>query len=300
MAWNYEASGSQTDRALLSEGESLARKYAQSGVTSEQMAGLITSGLNWSVEAGSGTEVRGNISGQLQSRYGVDERLSDEIADDISRRVTSDQEFSARLAEGVRADIGSGTRNVFTEGLRSEDLSTLSRQASDTVSASRSHQRAESLARRYGTAGSFGAVEVGHALARDPALMERLDDTIMRMGLVGDHQRLASEWRYADTFSDREQARAAAGLGLLLGYEQPAYRSMDDQEKLAAREEGLRILGSAFGGASGQAIDPHRNAGLEGSAPAFGETRDAVGNGGLRDPRPATDGLHRKSTSTGR
>jgi conjugal transfer mating pair stabilization protein TraG len=123
--------------------------------------------------------------------------------------------------------------------------------------------------------------------------MDQLDNTIMRMGLVGDHQRLASEWRYADTVSDREQARAAAGLGLLLGYEQPAYRSMDNQAKLAAREEGLRILGSAFGGASGQAIDPHRNAGLESVAPAFGETRNAVGNGGLHDSRPATDGLHR-------
>jgi conjugal transfer mating pair stabilization protein TraG len=241
---------------------------------------------------GSKEQLGASIRGELQSRYGVDSQLSDQIADDITRRITSDEELSARLAEGVRSDIGSGARNVFTEGLRSEDLSTLSQQASETVSASRSHHRAESLARRYGTAGSFGAVEVGHALARNPALMEQLDDTIMRMGLVGDHQRLASEWRYADTFSDRDQARAAAGLGLLLGYEQPAYRSMDDQATLAAREEGLRILGSAFGGASGQAINPHRNAGLEVAAPAFGETRGAVGNGGLYDPRPATEGLH--------
>jgi conjugal transfer mating pair stabilization protein TraG len=217
--------------------------------------------------------------------------LSDQIADDIARRVTSDQEFSARVAEGVKSDVGSGTRNVFTQGLRSEELSTLAEQASDTLSASRTHQHAESLARRYGMAGSFGAVQVGHALAQHPALTAELDAAILRMGLVGDHQRVASEWRYAETFADHAQARAAAGLGLLLGYEQPTYRSLDEEETLRAREAGLQILTSAFGGKSPVGIDPNRNAALEHEAPAFDSTGATVRGAGLSDPRPAADSL---------
>ncbi|MGA7981247.1 MAG: conjugal transfer protein TraG N-terminal domain-containing protein, partial [Chromatiaceae bacterium] len=121
MAWSYESSGSETDKALLSEGESLARKYSQSEITSQQMAGLVSSGLAAAASRGkneqgeeSKRQIGGNIRAELQSKYGVDGQFSDQIADDIARRVTSDQEFSARLAEGVKADVGSGTRNVFT------------------------------------------------------------------------------------------------------------------------------------------------------------------------------------------
>jgi hypothetical protein len=37
-------------------------------------------------------------------------------------------------------------------------------------------------------------VEIGYAVAGDPALMDRMYDRLDRLGLTGDHQRLASSW----------------------------------------------------------------------------------------------------------
>jgi conjugal transfer mating pair stabilization protein TraG len=45
MGWSYESSGSQTDRALLQEAESLSRRYAESGLSSQQFAAALSTGL---------------------------------------------------------------------------------------------------------------------------------------------------------------------------------------------------------------------------------------------------------------
>jgi len=156
--------------------------------------------------------------GTLTGTYATNEQLQDQIADDIARRVSSDRDFSARLAEGVKSDLQSGERNVFTERLTKEERSTLQEQATDTLSAARSLERSETMAERFGTQGSYRAVEIGHAVANDPALMDRMYDRLDRLGLIGDHQRLAGSWSYADVFADRDQANAAAGMALLLGY----------------------------------------------------------------------------------
>ncbi len=52
------------------------------------------------------------------------------------------------------------------------------------------------MARRYGAMGTFGAAEIGNAIARDPAMRERLYQEIDRRNLTGDHQQLASSWAY--------------------------------------------------------------------------------------------------------
>lgn|GEM_PF-3927646 len=156
--------------------------------------------------------------GTLSGTYATNEQLQDQIVDDIAQRVSSDRDFSARLAEGVKADLQSGARNVFAERLSQEERSTLQEQATDTLSAARSLERSESMSERFGTLGSYRAVEIGHAVANDPALMDRMYDRLDRLGLTGDHQRLAGSWSYANVFADRDQANAAAGMALLLGY----------------------------------------------------------------------------------
>jgi conjugal transfer mating pair stabilization protein TraG len=45
MGWSYESSGSQTDRALLQEAESLTHRYAQSGLSSQQFAAALSAGI---------------------------------------------------------------------------------------------------------------------------------------------------------------------------------------------------------------------------------------------------------------
>jgi len=240
--------------------------------------------------------------GTLTGTYATNEQLQDQIADDIARRVSSDRDFSARLAEGVKSDLQSGERNVFAERLTQEERSTLQEQASDTLSAARSLERSESMAERFGTLGSYRAVEIGRAVASDPALMDRMYDRLDRLGLTGDHQRLAGSWSYAGVFADRDQANAAAGMALLLGYGE-GDRELTPKEQQMAREGGFGILADAFGGPRPAGIEPGRNADLDGQVPGHGGAQAAVNAENLRDPRAQTSGLsgevadHRRMTS---
>jgi conjugal transfer mating pair stabilization protein TraG len=295
IGWSYESTGSATDRALLQEGASLAHRYAQSGLSSEQFAAALSAGIGAANKNDSSAVSRAvkkllRGAGTLTGTYATNEQLQDQIADDVARRVSSDRDFSARLAEGVKADLQSGARNVFTERLSQEDRATLQRQATDTLSAAESSERSESLAERFGTLGSYRAVEIGHALAASPALMDRLAERIDTLGLTGDHQRLASSWTYAQVFADPAQARAAAGMALLLGYGE-GERKLTTQETQLAREAGFGILTEAFGARGASGIDPQRHAALEGQAPAPGHAQAAVEAAPPSDPRTSAAGL---------
>jgi conjugal transfer mating pair stabilization protein TraG len=307
MGWSYESSGSQTDRALLQEAESLTLRYAQSGLSSQQFAAALSAGIGASNKSDRGavTEaIKGVLrgGGTLTGTYATNEQLQDQIADDIASRVSNDRDFSARLAEGVKSDLQSGERNVFAERLTQEERSTLQEQATDTLSAARSLERSETMAERFGTLGSYRAVEIGHAVANNPALMDRMYDRLDRLGLIGDHQRLAGSWSYANVFADRDQANAAAGMALLLGYGE-GDRELTTKEQQMAREGGFGILADAFGSPRPTGIIPGRNADLEGRVPGYGEGQAAVNAGNLRDPRAQTAGLrsevadHRNLTS---
>jgi conjugal transfer mating pair stabilization protein TraG len=272
-----------------------ARRYAQSGLSSEQFAAALSAGIGAAnkhdpsaVSRAVKKLLRG--AGTLTGTYTTNEQLQDQIADDIARRVSSERDFSARLAEGVKADLQSGARNVFTERLSQEERATLQRQAADTLSAAQSFERSESLAERFGTLGSYRAVEIGHGLAASPTLMDRLAERIDTLGLTGDHQRLASSWTYAQIFADPAQARAAAGMALLLGYGE-GERTLTAQETQMAREAGFGILAEAFGARGASGVDPNRNATLERQAPVPGRARSAVEAAPLTDPRTSAAGL---------
>jgi conjugal transfer mating pair stabilization protein TraG len=267
---------------LLEEAESLTQRYAESGLSSRQFAEALSVGIGASNKSDRGavTEaIKGVLrgGGTLTGTDATNEQLQDQIADDIARRVSSDRDFSARLAEGVKADTQSGTRNVFAERLTQEERSTLQEQASDTLSAARSLERSETMAERFGTLRSYRAVEIDHAVAGDPALMDRMYD---RLGLTGDQQRLASSWSYLDVFADRDQANAAAGMALLLGYGE-GDRELSQREQQTAR----------------------RHADLNGRAPDYGKAVGEAHAVNLRDPPAPTGGLpgdladHRRVTS---
>ena len=170
MGWSYESSGSQTDRALLQEAEGLTHRYAESGLSSRQFAAALSAGIgasNKSDHGGVTEAIKGVLRGgcTLTGTYATNEQLQDQIADDIASRVSSDRDFSARLAEGVKSDLQSRERNVFAERLTQEERSSLQEPATDTLSAVRSLERSESMAERFGTLGSYRAVEIGRAVA---------------------------------------------------------------------------------------------------------------------------------------
>ncbi|MFZ0791346.1 MAG: hypothetical protein WAM94_17175 [Chromatiaceae bacterium] len=90
------------------------------------------------------------------------------------------------------------------------------------------------MARRYGAMGTFGAAEIGNAIAHNPAVIERLYQEFDRRNLIGDHQRLSSAWNYANHLSPAA-ARAAAGVALLIGHaDGETLRRVDGQTDKAA------------------------------------------------------------------
>lgn len=286
-SWMREAGKSQTDQVLMQEAAGIARKYAESGMSTKDIAAVLAGGL--------GLKLRGNgIASELKSQYGVKDALAHEMGSDMAQRTTVGSELSTRVAEGQKVDSQTGDRNVFTSGLDSRETSTLSQSADNAVSASRSLARAESTSERYSTGGTYNAVPTGQALTRPEhqAEMAGLEAQIARHGLEGDVQYATQQLLAGGVTADPDQARAIAGMGLLLGHTHgQRAAAMSAEERATAKEAGMEILGRTFNLNTPQGINPGRNAGLEGAAPGFGGVRREVQGAGLRDVRPLTNGL---------
>ncbi|WP_242518394.1 conjugal transfer protein TraG N-terminal domain-containing protein [Halochromatium roseum] len=292
LGFEYSASTSATDRTLYSEGSSLARKSSETGLSADQMTGLLATGLGLKGQGQSSRQIGAELKGRLQNQYQVSEQMAQQLSDELTQRVTSDTGFQSSLAESVRQDAQQGNRSVFTEGLSRQDSAQLQESASDLVQDSRAHQRAERLSQSAAASGSYRAAEVGQRLASQPALAQQAYGAIDRLGLTGDHERVASWYNAMGVFANPEQARAAAAMHLLAGYAQPE-RALSAGERLQAREAAFGILGEAFQGPGGTGADPEPAGGVGGfgGAAAFGSTRDQVMGAGLFDPRAAAVGL---------
>jgi conjugal transfer mating pair stabilization protein TraG len=171
MNWQHGATTSATTSTLRQHAEDLQRRYAESGITTDQLAGMLTAGLG---AAGSGRSrldvgraVRGNLEAQTQGQHVVRDSLASELAEAVTNKVTADQGFRADLARSIRQDISEGHSNAFTDGLSLDQKSDLARRATDTVSASTEYSNAVSLAERVGAGAEFRATRVAHALAQE-------------------------------------------------------------------------------------------------------------------------------------
>ncbi|EIC23823.1 conjugal transfer protein TraG N-terminal domain-containing protein [Thiorhodovibrio frisius] len=290
LGFDYSASASETDKTLFSTGSSLSQQYAQTGLSANQMTGMLATGVGLAGGGRSGSAISGQLSGELRDQYQVSDQMAERVADDIATRVTSDTGFQSSLASSVSADAQQGLRSVFTQGLSTQDSAQLQQSAADVVQDSRSHQRAERLSQSAAASGSYGAAEVGQRLAGNPALAGQAYSAIDRLGLTGDHQRVSDWYSAMGVFANPEQARAAAAMHLLAGYAKPD-RALSGEERLQARETAFSILGDAFQGPGGTGANPANGAGLHGAAGVFGSTRDQVLGAGLPDPRAQVAGL---------
>uniref|UniRef100_UPI0025FD6471 peptidoglycan DD-metalloendopeptidase family protein n=1 Tax=uncultured Thiodictyon sp. TaxID=1846217 RepID=UPI0025FD6471 len=285
--WLKDGGKSQTDSVLMATAEGLTQKYSESGMSSTQMGAVIAGSLG-------GGKGKADIGATLKSQYGVDSKLADSMASDISEKVTSDQSLQARVAEGLKVDAQTGERNVFTAGLDSRESSQLTQSADDVLSASRSLDHAESQSERFGTMGSYNGIAAGAGLVRPEhqGLNEKLDRTIASYNLDGDRDDAAQRLLVGGVTADPDQARAIAGMGLLLGHtDGPRARGMTAAERAGAKEAGMEILASEFNFQAPQGISPSRNTDLSSSVPGFGGTQSQVEDAVLRDIRPEAAGL---------
>jgi conjugal transfer mating pair stabilization protein TraG len=195
------------------------------------------------------------------------------------------------LARSIATDAQTGTREVASLGLQGQDVSSLQKTASDSVSASQTYNQAASAQSRFGVSASYGAAETGQRIAGNQKLLSSLDTALDRFGLRGDAQRLGSEWRVSGLITDKEQAYAAAGMSLLVGYSSPLYRQLDEHDTKLAKAEGFQLLGDAFD-APRSIQSPDAYAGLVSQAPELGAVQSKINHTGFNDPRDDAQGLH--------
>jgi len=305
LAHRIASSSSQTDKFMQATGEDFAQRYRDSGVSGDDFAALVGGAASGSLrrrkskEAGEDqiarTGLQGSLSGQLQNRFHVERSRADEIASDIAQRVTEDHGWQADLAKSVAADSQSGTREVASLGLQQQDLSSLQRSASDTLSASESYNQTASAQRRFGVSASYGAAETGLRLASDTAHLSQLDGVLDRFGLRGDAQRLGAEWRTTGLIVDKEQAYAAAGMALLTGYSSPMFRKLSEDEARQAETAGYQILGDVWNAPVPDGhLAPAAHAGLLHEAPTYGDVRSRTHSGNLHNPRSEVGNLRER------
>ena len=313
LGQRISSSQRETDRFLKSTGEDFSQRYRDSGVSSDDFAALVGGAASGMFQRGPGSRkdrdrtegapaadgdwettgrLQAGLSGQLQNRFHVERSRADEIATDITQRVTTDQGWQTDLARSIATDVQSCTREVASLGLQRQDLSSLQKTAQDTVSASETYQETASAQRRFGTSASFGALETGHRIAGTPANLALLESTLDRFGLRGDAQRLGAEWRAIGLINDQDQAYAAAGMALLTGHASPVLRPLDAQEAWQAEVAGYGLLGEVFQARRPDgALQPDRNAGVRAEAPAPGAVRSKVEAEPWHDPRGETQNL---------
>jgi conjugal transfer mating pair stabilization protein TraG len=279
------SSTSHTDAYNRQFGEALAKKHSDSGISADHFSALVAGSANAGLNL-SPDKLGAAIAGRLQNDFQIGQDKSDAIATDIAQTVTDSQGYQAGLARSLALDAQSGTRQVASMGLQSQDLSTLQHSATDALSASETYQQTVSAQSRFGSQASFGAAETGLKLANNASLMERLDQHLDQFGLRGDAQRLASQWKATGWISSNDQAYAAAGMSLLTGFSSPSYRTLDNQQARSAEMAGYQLLGDAFNAPQAKSEwNPNRNQVLLSQTPELGATQTSVEQAGLTDPR---------------
>ena len=308
------STGSETDRFIQSTGEDFAQRYRDTGMSGNDFASLISGGIGGQLGYRSGKlagialedkgtpgltgGAQGSLSDQLQNRFHVGSSQANEIASDLSNRISQDQGWQAELARSISRDAQEGTREVASLGLTSQNLSSLQHSAQDTISASNQYQESVSTQQRFATTSNIGAAEAGLRIAGNPDSFSALEKSLDQVGLRGDAQRLSAEWQSMGLINDPKQSYAAAGASLLTGYSSAAYRHLSPEDAQLAENLGHLVLGEAFRAPyPSDAAHASSNAMLQSEAPSFDGVRSTVASTSFGDPMHATQGLAGRVTA---
>jgi conjugal transfer mating pair stabilization protein TraG len=289
----FEASYSQADAAVLASAEELSQRFGASGVSREGLGTLISAGLKGRLAGASPSAIGADLAGHIRQHYDVSASQAQEMAQAIAHRVTTDQQLKAAFSEGLASDIARQHGESYTQGLNQSDSTQLTRSAHNVLSTSRSYEQAATLARSIGTDASFNAIETSGLLLANPALMNRLEQTLERFGLSGDVARQADGLLAGGVVGHPVQARAIAGLGLLLGfYGGSRADTLTPHEKEQAHAAAMGLYSSLLGVRFPEGLDPQVQAALATQAPALDGVRQEVMNAGVQDVRdPVAAGL---------
>ncbi|AFL73584.1 conjugal transfer protein TraG N-terminal domain-containing protein, partial [Thiocystis violascens] len=284
LGQKLDASYSRADAAVLAASEDLSERFKNGHLSQNQLGTVLRAALTTPrTEEG----VR-QLASELTSRYSVNADLAYEVASVAMQKASTDQRLQASLSEGFAYDLSCGHGETYTTGLNRSESEQLGQQAQDVLTTSRSVERAAQFAQQYGTSGRLGAVETSGLLLAHPALFERQERTLDRFGLAGDTAQQADALMAGGVVGDRQQARAIAGMGLLLGFYgglRADAMSTDEQRQAEAAAQG--IYAELVGVRQPNPIEPRGLGGLAMSMPAFGGTQSRVLAASVPAPRAA-------------
>lgn len=286
LGQKFDASYSRADAAVVTSAEDLSKRFAETNINKEGLGTLLSAGLKGVMAGATRTGLASDLTGQIRQQYDVSDSQAAEIAQAVARKVTTDQQLKAAFTEGLAADISRSHGESYAEGLTQSDTSQLTRSAQNVLSTTHSYEQAATFARSVGTDASFSAIETSAMLLRQPATISRLEQAIDRFGLSGDAARQADGLLAGGVVGDPVQARAIAGMGLLLGFYGGARtQTMTPTERQQAETAAMRIYSGLLGVNVPEGLDPRVNATLANATPALGSVRTAVADAGLHDSR---------------
>lgn len=291
MKWMQGAEHGQADRAILQDAEQFTQKYGLGEQRTNAVAAILASGVRAAAGVqgtarGASAGLEATLAAQIEQKLGITGSQNTEMAKEFARNVTADQSAEARRTEGISDDVQQGRRNVFTAGLSSEQSSRLGRTAQDALSRARTLEQAQSHAERFGTLGAYSGIATGAALMRpeNQVLNDQLERTISRYNLDGDRDDEAHRLIVGGVTADRDQARAIAGMGLLLGHtDGHRIKTMTPAERAGAQAAGIEILSREFNLQAPSGINAERNTDLAAAVPSEGAAQGAVSAAGLQE-----------------
>jgi conjugal transfer mating pair stabilization protein TraG len=276
-----DASYSQADAAVLTASQELSERFSDAQLSQIQMGSILKAALMMPKPLAK----IGALSGEIASRYGVNEDLSWAIASAAAQKATNDQQLQARFSQGLAYDVSQGHTETYLDGLSRTESAQLAHQAEDVITQSRSLERATQFARQFGASIQVGAVETAGLLVGRPALYARLEQTIDRFGLAGDTARQADALLAGGIVGDHQQARAIAGMGLLLGfYDGTRTATMRTEDKQHAEQAAHGIYADLLGFKPSDSLTLPGSDWLTEPGTGWGATRTSVTAAGLRDP----------------
>jgi conjugal transfer mating pair stabilization protein TraG len=274
-----DATYSQAQAAVTGAAEELSRRFSDSGLSTSDMSTLLSAGLKGTLAGqssksvaedlagdlktthGSSSGLAGNLAGQINQKHGVSDTQATEIGLAIAHRAATEQSLRSNFNEGLARGFAEQQGDQYTTGLNQNDTTQLTRSAQNVLSASRSYEQAATFARSVGTDTSYNAIETSGMLRANPAMMARLEHAIDRFGLAGDVAQHADTLLAGGVVGDPAQARAIAGMGLLMDvYGGSRAETMSLGEQQQAEASAMEVYSGLLGVKIPEGIDPQVNA----------------------------------------
>ncbi|MDR6775705.1 conjugal transfer protein TraG N-terminal domain-containing protein [Azospirillum sp. BE72] len=253
----------------------------------EAFGGAVKGGVEAGVSVGAGGKVTDQMSGAAGHSAAA------QIEASIRAQFGRNDKLSGALTDTAMREAADTSQNSFTSSLSESHQKTLSESAQQALTAQEAYQRADSLARSFGTSQTISAGQAVNSINQQHGGRERLEAELERRNLKGARDALIrmderSGGAITKAFANREDAITYAGLMTLNNQNKMQGASASSSAEVADRKAALLgLLSGATNHNSDPMGDPSRNAHLEESAAGIPQPRAEVQSVVGRKPIPA-------------